>query len=555
MFIININIFLYNNLSLTVMVKKITQSLSFRLFILLTALMIVGFSFNSFYLISVHSSQLMDEVFISAERVSDIIKRSTRYGMLVNRKDDVHQIINTVGNEPGVDAIRIYNKKGDIIFSTNHSEVNMRVDLDAEACNICHNTKEPLTSLAISERHRVYRDLKGHRILGVINPIENEEECYNAACHAHSAEQTVLGVLDVKMSLSTIDEKLKRNRKSMITFAGFMIIGVAFLSGQFLYFFVRKRIKRLIVGTEEISAGNLLHKIEVKGHDEIDQLASSFNKMTYDLKKARDEITEWSNSLEEKVDQKTKELRNAQEHIVRMEKMVSLGKLSATVAHEINNPMAGVLNYTMLVLRMLKTGPLTKERVESMQEYLNFIKKEIQRTGDIVRNMLVFARQTGKNFSKESLHYLVESSIMLVKHQLKMKQINIYKTFNCTNDTILCDSGQIRQALVALFVNSIEAMEDGGDLYVETSDMDDKIQIMIKDTGCGIPEDIMPQIFEPFFSTKQEIKGVGIGLAVVYGIIERHKAKIDVISKVNEGTTFYIQLYRQPEIEYDVEIN
>jgi len=528
----------------------IAQTLSFRLFTLISAVMTVGFLFYTYHTVTTHTNQVLERVYEHADSASDIIKRSTRYGMLLNHKDDVHQIINTIAQEKNVVGIRIYNKKGEIIFSTIPSEHNTTVDMKAEACNICHSEEQPLESLPIKNRRRIFRTADGERILGVINPIDNEFECYNAACHAHSDEQTILGVLDVKISLASVDKQLKQSRISLIVNAVFIVLGVAFLSGLFIYFVVRKRVKKLIAGTKEIARGHLKHKIEIQSKDEIGQLAFAFNYMTSELDKARAEITNFSNSLEKKVVQKSRQLEKTQEQMIRIEKLASLGKLSSTVAHEINNPLAGCLNFTMLTLRVMNDNELTVERKASVIKYLNIIRNEITRCGDIVKNMLVFAKQSGGEFTMEHLNNLITSSVMLVSHKMGLKEIKLKKNLLCKDDLILCDSGQIRQALIALFVNAIEAMDKGGVLTIKTCCSKKKkyVTLIIKDTGSGMSEVIISQIFDPFFTTKKEGKGVGLGLSVVYGIIERHQGKISVKSREKSGTTFIIELLRHPKI-------
>jgi two-component system NtrC family sensor kinase len=539
------------------MLKKITQSLSLRIFVWMMLIMTFGFALYSYRSVHTHTDQLMQNVFMSANRVSEILKRSMRYGMLINRKEDVHQIINTVATEPGVDGIRIYNKKGTIVFSSQPAEVGRVVDFRAEACIICHAEAQPLEALPIAERHRVFRAGDGHRTIGVINPIDNEADCYTAACHAHSKEQTVLGVLDVKMSLDTVDRQLSQSRRQLILFAGFMILGSGFFAGWFIYIFVRRRVRALMMGTEQIASGNLTYRIPTTKQDELGLLAASFNRMSEDLAEAHREITDWSTHLEEKAEQKSRELAQAQSHMIRMERLASLGKLSATVAHEINNPLAGVLNYAFLALRMLRDEALSPERKKALQEYLTIIKNEVGRSGDIVKNMLVFARQTGGNFASEHLHELINSSLMLVNHHMELKGIRSVQNLALDDDHLLCDAGQIRQAMIALFVNAIEAMENGGILTVTTSEIVNKesIAIDISDTGVGIPEQIIPNIFDPFFSTKKDAKGVGLGLAVVYGIIQRHQGSIQVDSKQGQGTTFQIILPRRPVADSDVKIS
>ncbi|HNW59434.1 MAG TPA: ATP-binding protein [bacterium] len=539
------------------MLNKIARSLSIRIFFWMMLIMTLGFSLYSFRSVQTHNRQLMENVFLSVNRVSDILKRSMRYGMLTNRKEDVHQIINTVANEPGVDGIRIYNKKGNIVFSSTPAEIGQSVDFRAEACIICHAEAQPLQALPMAERQRIFRMRDGHRTVGVINPIENEPDCYTAACHAHDREQKVLGVLDVKMSLEAVDRQLRQSRRQLILFAGFMIVGTGLAAGVFIYHSVRRRVRALIKGTQEIAAGNLEYRIPSFKQDELGLLAHSFNHMSADLAKAHQEITDWSTHLEEKVEQKSRELAQAQAHMMQMERLASLGKLSATVAHEINNPLAGVLNYAFLALRLLREENLSPERKQALQEYLTIIRNEVGRSGDIVKNMLIFARQTGGNFAAEHLHGLIASSLMLVNHHLELKEITPVQSLQLADDTIVCDGGQIRQALVALFVNATEAMESGGTLTVTTREAQDPehVTIVVSDTGAGIPAQILPNIFDPFFSTKKEGKGVGLGLAVVFGIIQRHQGSITAGSPPGEGASFRISLPRHPVADSDVKID
>ena len=195
---------------------------------------------------------------------------------------------------------------------------------------------------------RVYKTSDGERVLGLINPIRNEPACYNAACHAHDENQSVLGVLDVKMSLASVDAQVADVRRRMIVSALIMTLGVAGFSGIFIYRVVRNPIRRLKEGMKTVSRGYLDTKIEVNSDDEFGELAGAFNAMAVDLRKARGELENWANTLEDRVREKTEELKRTQTHVIHMEKMASLGKLSTSVAHEINNPLSGILTYSKL---------------------------------------------------------------------------------------------------------------------------------------------------------------------------------------------------------------
>ncbi len=539
------------------MKTKFSRLLGFRLVFLLLSATIVFVAVYTYMNIHVHNSHLMDNVLLSANMVSDVIKRSTHYSMLLNRREDLHHTILTIGNEPGIDGIRVYNKKGEIMFSTITGEKGTSVDLQAEACYICHAREKPLEAIPTEDRVRIYASPQGHRILGVINPVMNEPLCYNAECHAHPAGQKVLGVLDVKMSLRQVDTSIGASRRNMIAYGIAFVILIGALSAGFILKMVHNPVKKLILGTREIAKGNLDYAIDLQVQNEMGSLAKSFNLMTHDLKKARDEIMEWSSTLEDKVREKTEALEKAQASMIQMEKMASIGKLSATVAHEINNPLAGVLTYAKLILKMCNKECISPEEKTSMEKYLNIIKNETGRCGDIVKNLLLFSKKTGGDFHMEHLDTIVVNSLELIDHHLKIEGIALVKDLRPGDDQVYCDANQIRQALIALFVNAVEAMPKGGTLSVRT-DFDEEnrsVRLFISDTGHGIPEEIRSKIFEPFFSTKMDGKGVGLGLPVVYGIIKRHHGSIEVISKANQGTTFVISLPRDQKQDRQEEID
>ncbi|MBI5375159.1 MAG: HAMP domain-containing histidine kinase [Candidatus Schekmanbacteria bacterium] len=522
---------------------RFTRLLSFKLFFLLMLLLVVLFSLYMYINLKLNTDHLMSAIIASANRSSDLIKNSTRYSMLKNQKEDVDQIITTLSSLSGMDGIRIYNKKGIVMFSGNKDENGRAVDMKAEACNICHSEKIPKAALSSTNRTRIFNSSNGHRVLGLINPIENAPDCSNAPCHAHPPETKILGVLDIKMSLEQVDKNISESQTKMIYFALLFILSVAMASGVFIWIMVHNPVKKLTIGTQEISKRNFDYRIDVKSDDEIGELANSFNFMMTELKKAYNEITNWSKSLELRVKEKTEELEKTQSHIVQMEKMASLGKLSATVAHEINNPLGGILTYTKLLMRKLEKVNIGSHD-PSILEFLKIIESESKRCGKIVKDLLVFAKSSSVNFSRENIKSIIEKSIALVNHHLEIKNIKVVKKLPDSDYYLACDSNQIQQAFIALLINSVEAMPVGGTITIEVLPFkeENQVRINITDTGVGIPEEIIPNIFEPFFTTKKDGSGVGLGLSVVYGIIKKHNGDINVYSKINEETTFTIVL-------------
>ena len=238
------------------------------------------------------------------------------------------------------------------------------------------------------------------------------------------------------------------------------------------------------------------------------------------------------------------ELKEAQEQVIAQEKLASLGKLSATIAHEINNPLAAVLTYNRLMIKQNRNGRLTPERKDDIARYLDIMSSETARCGEIVKNLLAFSRQSKINIESRNIKEIVDRTLTLLSHDLEMKGVQVVKRMSSHLPQVQCDFKQIQQALLNVIGNASEAMVGGGVLTMEAKRSTEgrTMEIKISDTGCGIPKNDLKSIFEPFFTTKEEGKGVGLGLSVVYGIVTRHRGTIEVESEPGEGTTFTIRL-------------
>jgi len=520
--------------------KKYVHTLSFRVLSGSLILLFVLFSLFAYFALRFHNEQVMRTVLDNANGVSNLIKNSTRYSMLLNRKEDVYEIISTIAHEPGVEGIRIYNKRGEIMFSTNKSEQGSVVDLHAEACTVCHEQSKPLQSLSTSTRERIYTGADGHRILGLINPIPNETSCANNECHAHPPELTVLGVLDVRMSLESVDNRMHDAQVQFILYASIAVVLVCLTTLAFLYHIVLRPVKLLARGIKEVSSGNLAYHLSIASRDEIGQLSASFNSMAASLKSEQQKNLQWSEELEHRIREKTGELSRIHEQILQIEKMASLGKLSATVAHELNNPLEGILTYAKLIAKRIRKIETTPERWTATLEELDLIINETTRCGTIVKNLLLFSRKEVGEFALVPIRQIVDRAALLMQHHFDISNVHFVTRYSDESLIIMGDEHQIQQALVALFVNAVEAMPDGGTLTVsvERDKSSGKIRIQIGDTGIGIAPDDISHIYEPFFTKKKDGKGVGLGLSVVYGIVERHGGSIAVASEMGKGTTF-----------------
>lgn len=522
------------------------------------------FAIYMYVTISNQSAQMMDMVIHNANATTDLIRSSLHYSMQKHRKEDAYQIIEQIAREPEVKDIRLYNKKGVITYSTNHAEIKKQVDLHADACVICHDVTPPVHAIPYERRWRIYtaptRPDGVTRILEMTTPIENELSCYAVGCHPNPEDVTILGVLDVLISLDRVDANINQARQQMIIAAIILIVVVSVTFGLVILFSVRRPVKKLVDATREVAAGNLDYEIQYDTSDELGDLARSFNIMTRELKEAHREITEWSDTLEEKVKQKTEALKKAQSQLIQIEKMASLGKLSASVAHELNNPLEGILTYAKLIAKRLRKREELSEIMKEMLDDIELIISETERCGNIVKNLLLFSRKQVGEFETISVAQVITKAVRLIQHHLKISKVDLETKFPEEDITIYCNSNQLQQALIALMVNAVEAMPDGGTITVavEKDDVNGNIMIKVSDTGVGISEEDLPHIFEPFFTRKKEGKGVGLGLSIVYGIVERHGGNISVDSELGVGTTFTITLPRterkHKSIEHEKEV-
>jgi two-component system NtrC family sensor kinase len=485
-------------------------------------------------------AHLTQVVGLSADRVAETIRASTRDAMKRNDSDGLHRVIDNLGAQPGVVRIRVFNKEGRIRTSTDPPEVGTLVDTRAEQCVACHAGGQPLDRLERTDRVRTFRGRDGQRVLGVIAPIHNEAQCHSC----HPARQRVLGVLDVQLSMATVEDALVASEWQMAGGLATTVGAMVVLFASLMWGLVLKPVRRLTRAMNAVSQGDLRTRVPITSSDEIGGLAMSWNAMTDELLRSRSELTRWNQALEERVEEKTAELRTAHERMVLVEKMASLGKLAAVVAHEVNNPLAGIRTFARLLRRRLGDhAPEEQVREEHAEagRILETIDSEAGRCGDIVRNLLLFSRASAARFAQQDLGAIVDRCQLLLRHQAVLQGVTL-EIGTEAGLLAVCDGAQVQQMLLALAMNGLEACPTGGQVTITAAREGTGFVLRVSDTGSGIAAEDKPHIFEPFFTTKESGKGVGLGLAVVYGIVSRHRGRIDVDSKVGSGTTFSIHL-------------
>ena len=524
-----------------ILLGDLGRSISAKLMVSILLAGLAIFALLGYFSTRLHRKHLEEAALVSAEQQSEVLRRSASHYMLNNDRNGLYEMMANMADQPGIVRVRILNSEGVISYSTLPSEVGGTVNKDAEACYACHEQSKPLTRLQRSDRFRVYR-ADGSRVLGVITPIENQPSCSNAACHAHPASVQVLGVLDTNLSLDKVDASLAHERDSMLAYTGVALLLVVLLSGLFIWMVVRNPLRSLEAGTERVAKGELGFQIPVQSNDEIGDLAESFNAMSSRLQLAQAEITTWAHTLEDRVEEKTRELKQAHQHMLQVEKMATIGKMAAVVAHEINNPLSGILTYSRVVKRWIQNNFSSAPRHDEMIGSLDLVASESKRCGELVKNLLSFSRVTPMNLEWCELTQVIDRCVRLVQHKMDMGNIQLNLALGEELPNVRCDPNQIEQVVLAMVINAIDAMPQGGNLWITTRQSSSTtVELVIRDDGMGIPEEHMAHIFEPFYTTK-ESGGSGLGLAISQNIVERHGGSIAVHSVPGQGTTFTILL-------------
>ncbi len=518
--------------------------LATKLVILLVVSTIALFSLFGYLNLRFQQQHAEEIILQDADHVGELIVRSLRYHMMRNDREALYQAINDLGTQPGMRHIRILNSTGQINFSTNPLEINTVVSKKAATCQDCHINGGKLHEPLLSHHARFYQDAQGERALAVVHAVENEPGCSNASCHSHDPHQRILGMVDVSLSLAPVSRQVAQQQAELVWFSGAAVLVFSFLSAVFIWKVVASPMKQLLSGIQRVGAGDVAHRVPVTSQDEFGELAVSFNKMTESLARAQQENDAWAKTLEQRVEEKTRDLEGAQRALLEREKMASIGKLAATVAHEVNNPLEGILTYARLTLKKLAKLECDPAPRAEMQENLHTIERESRRCGDLMRNLLAFARKSPSQREPNDLNELIQHGLALVRHQMDLRGIDLKTSLQNGLPLVLCDAGQIRQVILAILVNATEAMPSGGTLRVSSA-LDaahQNVELHFRDTGVGIPAETLPHIFDPFFTTKEDKQNTGLGLAVAHSILQQHGGNISVKSAPGEGSEFIVSL-------------
>jgi two-component system NtrC family sensor kinase len=489
----------------------VARSFGAKLFAIVFAVLLLNFGALGWLSVRLHRQHLEAESLRAARRMNDVIARSIGYTMLRNDRDGIRLAIESVGRDPAIRRISISNYLGEVKFAA------------------------------------VKASIANERTLTVTTPIANTPTCAQAACHAHPETQKTLGVLEANISLADSDASLATAGRQ---FTGLSALAILLTLGSIsaaAYRFVRP-VAGLRGATDAIARGELGVQIPIRSNDELGALARSFNIMSTQLLEARNESLMWAHTLEERVEEKTQKLQAADRQMLQAEKLTSLGKLAAVVAHEINNPLSGILTYARLMRKWIDRGDLLERHAAEMHDSLEVIESESRRCGEIVRNLLTFARVSPMNISDVDVNAVVRITLKIIEHKLELGNIAVSLDLAPDLPRMRGDAGQLEQLLLALVMNAIDAMPHDGNLQIATRPADNEagIVICVADDGTGIDPELLPRLFDPFVTTKEEGKGVGLGLAISRSVVERHKGHIRVESEPGRGTKFIVEFPATP---------
>ena len=472
-----------------------------------------------------------------------------KYPMSVGDSSAVEQVLTDIREKMEGVEVFICDTNQLITWSTHQDKIYKNITPTI-------NNSEFLSALSLllqtgeAPKESFEAEIDGKRHIIIIEPILNEKVCF----HCHGSSKKIIGGMIVKTNVerALMTVSAAKNRTIFTTILA--LFTIILISYAMIEKFISRRVQRLAGGVKKVAAGDLDFEIQARSADEIGDLARSFNIMTHELKEARDEITNWTLTLEDLVEERTTQLKRAQENAIQAEKMASMGRLAAIVAHEINNPLAGIRTYAKLMLK--RRDELFPGNATKYIQYLETIESESARCGEIVRGLLQFARPTKPKISQHDINTLVQETLRLVQHQVDLLNIEVKLDLAPESPQASCDDQKIKQALVALLLNACDAVQsDTGFIAISTYIMakKKKVGIAVSDNGIGMDEETKAHMFEPFFTTKtvspekEASLNSGLGVSVVYEIVKSHQGNIEVESELGKGTTITICLPQEPE--------
>ncbi len=529
----------------------------------ISAILLASIIVISGYLIQRQVEAFRRELETKGETMICILAMQAESGVLFESAYELDELLGRLAVFEDIHAVMIFNKEHELLAHVGH--------WDSEANTITGwiDRGDPHHSqfyYVTDGSGREFIELN-HPVLFRIEKLDRENLGITGGIDrslSRGVETEEIGSVKLILSLDNVNEAISEAQTAAIV----LTVVVTVLTIMILTFFVRfvtKPVKMLVEVTDQVSRGDLSQRVDMEQNDEIGQLGQTFNSMIESLKESRDEIEEYNRTLEEKIILRTRELEQAQSQLIQSEKMSAIGQLAAGVAHELNNPLGGILGYAQFALeKMKKTGSdgVDDKQWASYIRYLTDIESQSRRCKAIVQNLLRFSRSSRTtDFDDVNINNIIEDTITFVEHQLHMSQIELRVDLDPHLPLVKGSAGQLQQVFTNLIINAMHASEPESTISVTTrfspalGEFGGTVEIIFKDQGCGICSENLTKIFEPFFTTKEVGKGTGLGLSVSYGIIREHGAEIKIDSVVGKGTTLTVIMpVQKPLGDSDIEV-
>lgn len=526
------------------------NSLAVKLIFWIGIILLITIAIFAYMNINLQRKHLIEEMQRDAVRLSQTIERSIEYEMLTARSDNVQRTLEDIGKQEGIEQIRIFDKKGKIIASDSTEEIGMLIDRKAEACYTCHKEREPLERISALERTRTFKLEEGYRVLGVINPIYNEPNCYDSACHFHPKNQNVLGVMDILVSLARLDEQIGAGRKQIVVYFLLTFLFISAGSSLFIFLFVNTPIQKLIKGTRKIAEGDLNYLIGDYRSDEIGKLGLSFDKMTAELKKSRQEIEQWNIKLKNEVKKATEKLRKTNEKLnIANEQLKELDNMKSDFMRRMEHGSRSHLAVIQSCLSLIQREYYS-ELGEQQKDLIGTAYRRSSSLLELLDDIIILSyRKSARevyHLEPAQLGDIIQKVVDDIKAQAQKKNIVINIHIPSDFPQVIADQKALGEVFSNLLSNAVKYTREHGAVNVSAKEERDFVEIHVSDTGIGIASEHLSEIFAEFYrapnAKSYKVEGTGLGLAIVKEIVEAHGGDVKVKSELEEGSTFTVLL-------------
>jgi signal transduction histidine kinase len=478
---------------------------------------------------------------------------NAEFGVMLENAKELEGLVAGLLSDNDVLFAEIYTKDGVLLTRSVRSDIDtINICVDGDKIDF----HKPINMEGQEVRSWKCRLPDGKDYVEFVSPVYTQQASVSkeelgsttAPNDKKNKNKAIIGYVHMGMGLQETLAKIDET-KDMIVLFTLLLIMLGIMLSVTLVKMITSPINALVEATERIARGDLSQRVHVATDQELERFALAFNSMCDSVQKTQGELELHNQNLEQMVRERTQKLEEAQQQVLQSEKMAAVGQLAAGVAHELNNPLGGILGYAQFALEKVQKGSLGETEIAAFSRYLSDIELQARRCKMIVKNLLKFSRTSSKEeFDLVDVNASLEEVFLFTSHQLGMKDIHLIRQLQPDLPHIVGNANSLQQVFTNIIINSMQSMSEGGELLVHTSleppvgEFGGAVAIMFKDSGSGIPKENLSKIFEPFFTTKRVGEGTGLGLAVSYGIVRDHGGDIKAESTLGVGSTFTVVL-------------